>query len=205
MTRLFPLPNVVLFPNVFLPLHIFETRYRAMVKDALAADGIIGIVLLRAIPDPCVNEMPPIYRVGCSGLITHTEQLADGRYNIILRGLEKFRVMSEDSADDTCPYRRACTEPIAESVDPTDALEPWRERLEQLLDGRLAALAAESRIPDGIADGDLVNALSQYLVLEPIEKQALLEEDGLVARCQTLVELLEIRALMERSQTTTVH
>ncbi len=205
MTRLFPLPNVVLFPNVFLPLHIFEPRYRAMVKDALAADGIIGMVLLRGASDARPMEIPAIYPVGCSGLITHSECLPDGRYNIILRGLEKFRVIAEDAVDDACPYRLARTEPIEESVESADQLEPWRQRLERLLDGRLAALAAESGIPPGIADGDVVNALSQYLALEPIEKQALLEQNGLVARCQTLVELLEIRSMMERTPLTAIH
>ena len=77
MTRLFPLPNVVLFPNVLLPLHIFEARYRAIVRDAVAGDGIIGMVLLRGSPDSCPDEPRPIYPVGCSGLITRTERLPD--------------------------------------------------------------------------------------------------------------------------------
>ena len=76
---LFPLPNVVLFPNVFLPLHIFEPRYRAMVKDALASDRIIGMVLLRPGWQHDYEKRPPVYPVGCSGVITHVEPLPDGR------------------------------------------------------------------------------------------------------------------------------
>ena len=83
---LFPLPNVVLFPNVFLPLHIFEPRYRAMVADAIAGDRMIGMVLLRPGWEHDYEGRPPVFAVGCSGVITHVEQLADGRYNIVLRG-----------------------------------------------------------------------------------------------------------------------
>ena len=97
---LFPLPNVVLFPNVFLPLHIFEQRYRAMVSDALAGDRIIGMVLLRPGWEQDYEGRPPIYPVGCAGLITHAERLSDGRFNIVLQGLEKFRVLDEDDSLD---------------------------------------------------------------------------------------------------------
>ena len=101
---LFPLPNVVLFPNVFLPLHIFEPRYRDMVADALDGDRMIGMVLLRPGWEGAYEGRPPVYPVGCAGLITHSERLSDGRYNIVLRGLEKFRIAGED---DSRAYRQA--------------------------------------------------------------------------------------------------
>ena len=107
----FPLPNVVLFPNVFLPLHIFEPRYRQMVNDALSGDRIIGMVLLRPGWDDDYEGRPAIYPVGCAGLITHAERLGDGRYNIVLQGLEKFRVLDEDHSR---PYRLARVDSIAE-------------------------------------------------------------------------------------------
>ena len=93
---LFPLPNVVLFPNVCLPLNIFEPRYREMVADSLDADRIIGMVLLRPGWEGQYEGRPLIYDVGCAGLITHVEQHGDGRYNLVLRGLHKFRVREED-------------------------------------------------------------------------------------------------------------
>src|SRR3981189_1012343 len=104
---LFPLPNVVLFPNVFLPLHIFEPRYREMVADAVASDRMIGMVLLRPGWEREYEGRPAVYPVGCSGVITHHERLADGRYNIVLRGIERFRIVSED---DEGSYRRATVE-----------------------------------------------------------------------------------------------
>ena len=85
---IFPLPTVVLFPNVFLPLHIFEARYRQMVADALSGDRVIGMTLLKAGYESADNR-PAVYDIGCSGVITHVERLADGRFNLILRGVEK--------------------------------------------------------------------------------------------------------------------
>src|SRR5437667_9813996 len=101
---LFPLPNVVLFPNVFLPLHIFEPRYREMVADAVASDRMIGMVLLRPGWERDYEGRPPVYAVGCSGVITHVERQPDGRYNIVLRGVERFRIVDEDRGRS---YRRA--------------------------------------------------------------------------------------------------
>src|SRR5215467_10625354 len=108
---LFPLPNVVLFPNVFLPLHIFEPRYREMVADAIATDRMIGMVLLRRGWEGDYEGRPPVYPVGCSGVVTHFERLSDGRYNIVLRGLERFRILQEDA---DLRYRRARVEAVPE-------------------------------------------------------------------------------------------
>ena len=190
---IFPLPNVVLFPNVFLPLHIFEPRYREMVRDALAGDRIIGMVLLRDARAAAGEPAPPVYPVGCAGLITHRERLADGRFNIVLRGLHKFRIREED---DSRSYRRARVEAITEP-DAPEGLRAARQRLERLLARRLEVLGSDSKVPSGMADADLVNALSQYLEFDPLEKQALLERNGLLERCQSLSDLLEMKAFIE--------
>src|SRR5258705_2438166 len=96
---IFPLPNVVLFPNVFLPLHIFEPRYRQMVDVALNGDRIIGMVLLRPGWERDYEGRPPVYPIGCAGVITHPERLHDGRFNIVLRGMEKFRIAAEETEE----------------------------------------------------------------------------------------------------------
>src|SRR3954452_5610705 len=108
---LFPLRTVVLFPNVFLPLHIFEPRYREMVADAVASDRMIGMVLLRPGWERDYEGRPPVYPVGCSGVVPHAERLADGRYTLVLRGLERFRIVDEDHDRS---YRRAVIEPLPE-------------------------------------------------------------------------------------------
>ena len=205
---LFPLPNVVLFPNVFLPLHIFESRYREMVGDALAGDRMIGMVLLKPGWERDYEGQPPVYPIGCSGVITHAERLQDGRYNIVLRGVERFRIVEEDR---TRTYRRAAIERIAEEqLKPDDRAVVGRQRakLEAMLTRAMdrpshaavdEASAASLKIPSTMPDDDLINGLSQYLDLDPIEKQALLEQRGLRARAESLVELLEMKILMAKT------
>ncbi len=195
---LFPLPNVVLFPNVFLPLHIFEPRYREMVADALASDRMIGMVLLRLGWERDYEGRPPVYPIGCSGVLTHTERLPDGRYNLVLRGIERFRIVEEDHAHS---YRRALVEPLAERpLGPADraAIQRQRSKLESML-GPSESSGGDPRMPASMSDEDLVHALAQYLDLEPLEKQALLEQPCLRSRAESLVELLEMKVMMART------
>lgn len=196
---LFPLPNAVLFPNVFLPLHVFEPRYREMVADTLNGDRIIGMVLLRPGWEADYDGRPDIYPVGCAGLVTHAERLADGRYNIVLQGMEKFRVVGEDGSR---TYRLAHVESIIEPPAEHDreALRAARRRLEALLVPQPEGRGAEPKVPPTMPDEDLVNALAQYLELEPVEKQALLERESLLARCHSLIELLEMKVIVSHHQ-----
>ena len=194
---LFPLPNVVLFPNVFLPLHIFEPRYRAMTADALASDRMIGMVLLRPGWERDYEGRPAVYAVGCSGVITHAEQLPDGRYNLVLRGLDRFRILHEDHERS---YRRAVVDAVPERAmveEERRRIRSVRAKLELLLASYVRA--SDTKVPAAMADDDLVNALAQYLDLEPLEKQALLEQPTLTARAASLVELLEMKAMMART------
>jgi hypothetical protein len=197
---IFPLPNVVLFPNVFLPLHIFEPRYRQMAADALAGDRLIGMVLLRPGQDADYEGRPPVYGTGCTGLITHAERLEDGRFELVLRGLDKFTMLGEEDPVIGQLYRRALITPIDETVPAADrpALKEARGQLESLLvplfDGTL-----EGRLPSNMPDDDLINALAQYLDFDPLEKLALLERLGPLARCRAMIELLEMKALLKNS------
>ena len=193
---LFPLPNVVLFPNVFLPLHVFEPRYRQMVADALTNDRLIGMVLLRPGWEREYEGRPAVYAVGCSGVISHVERLNDGRYNIVLRGLDRFRIVEEDHSRD---YRRAIVEPLPETPladGDRAALRQQRARLEAMLAPGEGREGGDQRMPAAMSDEDLVNALAQYLDLDALEKQALLERHGLRSRAESLVELLEMKTLM---------
>ena len=196
---IFPLPNAVLFPNVFMPLHIFEPRYRTMVSDALAGDRIIGMVLLRAGFERDYEGRPAIFPIGCAGVVTHSEPLPDGRFNIVLKGIEKFRVTSEDASK---PYRLATIDSLPELVPDTERkeLRQLRLRLEALLAAAVEREGGDPKFPRAVADEDLVNALAQYIGLEPLERQALLEREGVLARCHGLIELLEMKT-MERGAT----
>jgi Lon protease-like protein len=201
---LFPLPNVVLFPGVFLPLHVFEPRYRAMVADALAGDRLIGMVLLRPGWEADYEGRPPVYDLGCVGVISHVEHLPDGRYNLVLKGVSRFRIVGEDTSQ---PYRLAHMEALADPVAPfeRETLRDGRQQLELLIAPLLEA--SEQRLPANLNDEEVVNALCQYLKLEPVERQALLECAGPVDRCRLLLELLQMKAMVpqQASRPPSVH
>lgn len=186
---LFPLEDAALFPRGARPFHIFEPRYRAMVADALKGDRIIGMVTLQPGFEANYQGRPAIYGVGCAGYIEEVEELPDGRYNILLRGLVKFRINEEDQSR---AYRLARVTAIPEPVvdDQKAALHKQRERIEVLL----TMPGADSAVPPDVTDEDVIDAVSQYVPLDPSQRQALLEQEGLVARGQALIEMLESRA-----------
>lgn len=185
----FPLPDVMLFPNVSRPLHIFEPRYRAMVADALAGDGLIGMVTLRPGYEAEYEGRPPVFGIGCAGRITEVEELPDGRYLIVLRGLVKFRILDEDRSR---PYRLARVEALPELVDDAElaALGELRGALEAVL----AAARNGAPAPAALPDEDLVNGLAQYARIAPAERQRLLEAPGPLSRAQALVDLFRTAA-----------
>jgi len=187
---LFPLPNVVLFPGALLPLHIFEPRYRAMTADALEGDRRVGMVLLQPGWETDYEGRPPIFPVGCSGVIVYSTELEDGRYNIVLRGLDRFRVVNEDHER---PYRRAEIEVMPDR--PLDANE--RAALADMR-ATLATLLGSAYVEPlpSMPDAELVHTLAQTLDFEPIEKQALLERENLSLRARSLIELIEMKKLM---------
>jgi Lon protease-like protein len=191
---IFPLPNVVLFPSTLLPLHIFEPRYRAMVTDALEGERLIGMVMLRPGWEADYEHAPAVYPIGCAGFITHAERLGDGRYNIMLRGLEKFRITGERTAREGAErYRIARIESITEGkLGAVAAIQNARSRLEKLI-ARTLHKNEHDFIPKDVPDADLIHAIAQHL--EPLEKQALLECNSLLERCEALVELLEMRMM----------
>ena len=194
---IFPLPNVVLFPWVFLPLHIFEPRYRQMLADALSGDRIIGMVLQKD-GGELGEEAPPVYDIGCAGLVSHAERLPDGRSNIILRGIERFRIVLEVGGR---AYRRAEVAPLPETDSERirDELRGLRTRLDALLAGQFENAGWRRMVPADMGDDALVNTLAQYLDLEPVEKQALLEQDDIAGRARALIDLIEMHAFAARA------
>lgn len=187
---LFPLPEVVLFPGLQRPLLIFEPRYRAMVADALKGDRIIGLVLLKPGFEADYEGRPPIYEVGCAGRIADYQELPDGRYAILMQGLVKFRVTTEDQSR---PYRVARVEAMPEVPKPEDLapLSTLRERLASLL---VAVVPLGSELPPvDLPDGAYVNTTASYLDIPETARQGLLERIGLLSRAQALVTLLETR------------
>lgn len=188
---LFPLPDAVLFPQMPLPLHVFEPRYRRLVADVLGGQQTIGMTLLRPGWESDYEGRPPIYPVGCAGVIEQCEPLPDGRFTLVLRGASRFRVLEEHAGHD---YRVASVEPLSDEPGEPGELEAARQRLlgtlSDVSDGRgLIVLQTE------ISHEAFVNALSQSLPLLPVERQSLLDCSTIPDRYARLIEILEFRNL----------
>ena len=186
---LFPLPDVVLFPDVYLPLHIFEPRYRAMTRHALGGTRLIGMTLLREGSASQLEGTPPIYATGCAGAVVHHDTLPDGRFNIVLQGVARFEVERELPGD--WPFRVARVrwreEPDAGGL--RASMTAVRQQVERLL---LPAVArGEVHMPQGLTDQALINAVCQALDIPAVEKLALLEKPDVLLRGQALIQILE--------------
>lgn len=187
----FPLPNVVLFPKTYLPLHIFEPRYRAMVSDAVTSGQCIGMALLKDGWETDYYGHPPVFPIGCVGRLANVQTLADGRSNILLQGLERFAIEREwyDKA-----YREAT---IAVTIRGTEtSLDPMVRRrlfamLESYLQSRNDVPTWQELFREEVSDEIIVNTLSTYLEGTPLEKQFLLEADSLHQQARRLSDLIE--------------
>jgi Lon protease-like protein len=194
---LFPIPGAILFPRAQLPLHIFEPRYREMVRDAVDSDGLIAIVQpqLVEVED---DAKQPLYPVGCVGEIVGLEELEDGRFNIVLNGSNRFRIVSEVQLE--TPYRNADLDVGAfDDREPgplgmTERAEVEREarRLGDAL-GLAVDWSAVSRLDDEM----LVNAIAQVAPFDVSAKQALLESERLDERADLLVQLMQFLRLSQ--------
>ena len=190
---IFPLQDIMLFPRATRPLHVFEQRYRDMVSDALEGDRLIGMVLLEPGHEDEYEGRPPVFPIGCVGVIAESEELPDGRYNIVLGGLTKFRITGEDESR---PYRLAHIEPIWEepTADDQVALRDLHGELAGLIPIAMNGL----QVPDGMAARDLVNGIAQIIDIDPVDRLGLLERPGPLARARALIDLLYIRAALTR-------
>ena len=178
---IFPLPNLVFFPNTRLPLHVFEPRYRQMVNDALDTDKRFGIILLRPGWERDYFGAPAVHTCGTIGTIEQAVPLEDGRFNILIRGDVRFRILDEVSK---VPYRTARVVAQPETQRDSDQSYVQREWLADLARQYLKYLPDQMAVPEIEMVGldALTNALIMSLNLDVEEKQKLLEIDDLIAR-----------------------
>lgn len=190
---LFPLPGAILFPRSQLPLHIFEPRYQEMVRDAIDGAGRIAMIQPHRLDD---DNTAPLYAVGCVGDLVGVEELEEGRFNIVLLGSNRFRLINELDAD--AAYR--CAEVDIEAFDDEEPeplalvqraeVEREARRLGDAL-GLAVDWAAVSRLDDEM----LVNAIAQVAPFDVGAKQALLEEATLDGRADLLVQLMQFHRM----------
>lgn len=182
---IFPLSGAMLYPGLQLPLHIFEPRYRAMISDALARDRRIGMIQPQQ-----PREGAPLYSIGCLGHIDQIEALDDGRYNLVLAGEARFRVLRE--LEVTTPFRQIEAELLPEDLE--QYLAPV-ERASFEREARRFADAQGYRVDwNSVAqldDVSLINGVSQIAPFDAAAKQALLEADSLGERCELLIQLMQ--------------
>jgi Lon protease-like protein len=187
----FPLPNVVLFPKTYLPLHIFEPRYQAMVSDAAMNGQCIGMALLKDGWETEYYGHPAVFSRGCVGRLASVQPLTDGRSDILLQGLERFEIEREwyDNA-----YREATISLAARGAE--TSLDPIARRrlfavLESYLQSRDDVPTWQEIFREEASDEIVVNALSTYLECTPLEKQFLLEADSLQQQARRLSDIIE--------------
>jgi Lon protease-like protein len=189
---LFPLPNLVFFPQTRLPLHVFESRYRQLIADVIASDQRFGIVLLRPGYENDYFGAPPVYACGTVAYVEQSVTLDDGRFNILVHGERRFRIIDEVSRE---PYRVARV--VAHPQVERDANAAYAQRtwLTELSQQYLHFLPEQGAVPEIESVGleALTNALIMSLTLDVAEKQRLLETDDLVARAEEVADELQGR------------
>jgi Lon protease-like protein len=201
---LFPLENVVLLPEGIVPLHIFEARYRQMTEDALAGDRRVGMIAVRPEGSDEMAGEPPLFEIGCAGFIAEHQRSADGRFQLLLRAAERFRVLRELPREPGRLYRIAEIEPLQEQVGDEAAALRARDRVVELLvelatrgPGPLRALDASQLRSLGLAH--FATGVAQSLALPTREKQSLLEAATLAERLERLASALDFHlALLDR-------
>lgn len=183
---IFPLSGAILLPDMQLPLHIFEPRYRALVSDALARDRMIGMIQPKG-----GGDTPPLFSVGCLGRIGDVEALEDGRYNIVLEGLQRFTVKRE--LDVTTPFRQVEAE-LWEEDEIGDTLSLGERAALEMESRRFAdtqGYAVDWNAVGQLDDFSLVNVIAQIAPFDGAAKQALLESRGLSARSELIIQLMQ--------------
>ena len=190
---IFPLSGALLLPGMDLPLHIFEPRYRALIHDAMARDRRIGMIQPRE-----GGPVPSLFDMGCLGHVSHIEAMEDGRFNIILTGLARFRFVRELPVATQFRQIEADIEQAPQEDEVLHAVE--RAALEQesrrFADalGYVVDWTAVSRLDDT----SLVNGIAQIAPFNPAAKQTLLEADTLSERSERIIQLMQIVGRADR-------
>lgn len=184
---IFPLAGALLFPRMQLPLHIFEPRYCALVSDSLARDRRVAMIQPRG-----MEEGSPLFDVGCVGRIAQVDALDDGRFNIVLEGLTRFRLIAEIDATTAFRQVEASFDGFADSEEPDALAMIVRAELER--ESRRFAEARGYTVDwDAVGrldDEALVNGIAQIAPFDVAAKQALLEAPTIADRADMLVQFL---------------
>lgn len=194
LVPVFPLPNVVFFPRTVLPLHIFEARYRSMIRDAVQGDGRIAIALLKPGWERDYEGSPAFHAIGTIGRIEDLEPLPDGRFNLRLVGVARIEIgeVVSDRPYRTCRAREIPEIGVDESLPEIrtaklDLLASHGCLVRELTDGGAQGIVLDERMPFETA----VNGTCANLPVEPAIRQSLLDEHDLGRRHRRVAEILD--------------
>ena len=199
----FPLSNFIIFPKTTVPLNIFEPRYIQMIDDAMKGNRIIGIIQPKKTGD---LKKPNLYNVGCAGKITSFNETEDGRYLIVLNGICRFKIISEEKND---KLYRICNISFAEYLDDlnkkneeikSNDLKFIFDELKSFFKKQGYLINLEEMKKNNL--DQTINALSMASPFSLEEKQILLETKNLEIRKEKLEEILKIYTLDKFSNTT---
>lgn len=196
VARLFPLPNLVLYPHVMQPLHIFEERYREMVEDALSGDKLIAMAVLEPGWENDYESRPPVAPYACLGKIVAHHRLPDGRYNLLLLGMQRVRIDHE--LDPLRSFRQASVELVDDKYD-FDSPAEHHELQEKLVSAFRSNLPCECETPEQLEKllsgemplGLLTDLAAYALPLDTAVKQELLAESRVSARAEILLSQVD--------------
>ena len=188
---IFPLTGAILFPGLQLPLHIFEPRYRELVGSALAKDRLIGMIQPQQSKDGA-----PLYDIGCLGRIGDVEALEDGRYNIVLDGETRFRLVRE--LDVRTSFRQIEAEIIDDAEDEVlSSVERAGFEFEARRFADMQGYSVDWDSVERLDDETLINGVAQIAPFDAASKQALLEAPNLAQRCELMIQLMQFFALRD--------
>ena len=202
---IFPLPNLVLFPGIVVPLKIFEPRYLEMMGDVLTGDGLIGIVTLKPGWETEYEHEPDVYDVGCKGLIVKCDQAEDDSLHVLIRGVGKFRIENEIEGKS---YRRAEVIPVSDihvgDFDP-EGIDLRQELLTQLVDcgDRFIDIEQINELSD-LDTNVFINAMSFVSPFDTSSKQFLLEAENVTERYRKYIQLAEFSLCDQRIQSSRI-
>jgi Lon protease-like protein len=202
VARLFPLPNLVMYPHVMQPLHVYEERYREMLEDALATDRLIAMALLEPGWETDYESRPPVARYACLGKIVTHHRLKDGRYNLLLMGVGRIRIAEE--MPPLRSFRQAKVELLSESF-ADDSAHHVDELEREMMAAFQQHLPCGCQAPEQLREmfaqhlplGMMTDLAAYALPLDLAFKKQLLAEFRVDVRAQLLLEHLEKQSSRE--------
>lgn len=193
--RLFPLPNMVLFPGVVQALNLFEPRYRALMADVMADDELITMALVKPEADNLSMPVPEIFETVCVGKVMTHAKLENGTYNVLLAGVSRAIIVDELASD--TPYRQAKVDLLSESKLAPEQDNAYRFQLIELfkntreVESQFDEKALDKLVSDRIEVGQLADLIAYASGISPTEQQQVLELTDVQRRVEYLISMLE--------------